>query len=868
MSLAFASELEAVPPTRVGVPVVPHWTLPRPELDRRLDRGAEGVLTVVTGPAGSGKTLGVASWAAGRTSPSGIVWVNLSRGGGEPERIWRLIRNALRQAGEQHLPAAPAADASDRERSRALVAFADALSTRGPWTVVLDGFPTGTPSGLGREIEIVLDHSGRSLRMVLMGHGPPAVDLNRFAAAGELVEVTAADLLMDTDEITGALRLGNAPHDPRTVSAVASHSLGWACGVRLAAMSLASLERSADLAMALHETDRAIHGYLAHEVLARLSAPVRRLVVLTSLDEVVDPGAVLAALGPRAGTANDRMIDDTGLIERLGDGSLVCHPLLRAAARAELELGPTGGPSAGHHKLARWYAGHGAPRTAVELCLAVRDWGRAAAVLVESHFVPQLVAFTADDTVVRAACRPELQAAEPLLLAAVALRRRDALAAELALTEAMSERSPTSARRLACAFVQLGIARLEGRAPADAGLIASSRSLVAESAVEAVVALSELSASLDGFAGAVEVSTGDVESALVTLSRGAERSSTDCVGQLAVLEAHRGDLRAAERHARLALREGSADAGAGAAHAAVALAWVSVDRGALDVAQAFLDDAVAGPWASEPWLLVVHEVVRARLLIASGRPDEATRRLVAPARALTDREAAAWIRELVTSVGAEALLASGEPQQALALVTLGLPTGSPDRAVLTARACRDIGDVRGAGAAMASVIHSLHATPRSTQLPGLVLEAQLAHDRGQVERAVALVERALRCAGDEDNRRPLVPHAAWLRWFLDRDGSALREFRPFVTSLLGGDGATAQSRSSVAATPHVVLEPLTERETQVLELLAQMCSTDEIAAELFVSANTVKTHLKGIFRKYSVNRRVDAVRRGRELGLC
>ena len=54
----------------------------------------------------------------------------------------------------------------------------------------------------------------------------------------------------------------------------------------------------------------------------------------------------------------------------------------------------------------------------------------------------------------------------------------------------------------------------------------------------------------------------------------------------------------------------------------------------------------------------------------------------------------------------------------------------------------------------------------------------------------------------------------------------------------------------------------------MLELLAQMCSTDEIAAELFVSVNTVKTHLKGIFRKYAVKRRVDAVRRGRELGVC
>ena len=87
---------------------------------------------------------------------------------------------------------------------------------------------------------------------------------------------------------------------------------------------------------------------------------------------------------------------------------------------------------------------------------------------------------------------------------------------------------------------------------------------------------------------------------------------------------------------------------------------------------------------------------------------------------------------------------------------------------------------------MASVVHDLHLAPRATQLQGWVLEARLAHDRGQVDRAIVLVERALRCAGDEESRRPLVPDAAWLRWFLDRDGSALRELRPFVMSMLVG----------------------------------------------------------------------------------
>ena len=95
-----------------------------------------------------------------------------------------------------------------------------------------------------------------------------------------------------------------------------------------------------------------------------------------------------------------------------------------------------------------------------------------------------------------------------------------------------------------------------------------------------------------------------------------------------------------------------------------------------------------------------------------------------------------------------------------------------------------------------------------------------------------------------------------------------RDQRAFVMSLLVTEQGAPRTLQPSLVSADLVLEPLTERETQVLALLALMCSTEEIAAELFVSANTVKTHLKGIFRKYGVNRRVDAVRRGRELGVC
>ena len=125
-------------------------------------------------------------------------------------------------------------------------------------------------------------------------------------------------------------------------------------------------------------------------------------------------------------------------------------------------------------------------------------------------------------------------------------------------------------------------------------------------------------------------------------------------------------------------------------------------------------------------------------------------------------------------------------------------------------------------------------------------------------------------------RTPSAPAAsivgAWLRRTVERDPVLLRKHREFLATCPGDDHATARPApvGPILGADADRLRPslLTERESQVLELLAQMNSTEEIAEALFVSTNTVKTHLKGIFGKLGVNRRVDAVRHGRTLGLC
>ena len=208
---------------------------------------------------------------------------------------------------------------------------------------------------------------------------------------------------------------------------------------------------------------------------------------------------------------------------------------------------------------------------------------------------------------------------------------------------------------------------------------------------------------------------------------------------------------------------------------------------------------------------------------------------------------------------------------------MALLTPVPQHAVVEAMvtaalARRMIGDVRGALAVLSRAVTDLDHAPLALQIEAWLLEARMAEDQRRPERARLLTDRALRSATGEGMRRAVMRDVAWLRRTVERDPGLLRKHREFLATCPGDDNGTARP-APVAPILGVDADQLrtsllTERESQVLELLAQMNSTEEIAEALFVSTNTVKTHLKGIFGKLGVNRRVDAVRRGRTLGLC
>ena len=343
-----------------------------------------------------------------------------------------------------------------------------------------------------------------------------------------------------------------------------------------------------------------------------------------------------------------------------------------------------------------------------------------------------------------------------------------------------------------------------------------------------------------------------------------------CLGQLALIEAFQGNLRRAATHAGLVLDQDPAPDSEGAVHALVATAWIHLEHGELDEARRLLDDVAdrCDP-DLEPWLATNRLLVEARLLVALRLPDAATRLLAEALELATPLSTSGWIADLLTTERADSLLAAGEPHRALAALTPLPQRTVVEAAVVAADGApghrRRPGRARRArpGRLRPGPLPARPAGPRAAARGPAGQGPRQARPRAPAGRPGTPVGRR---RGDADARSPAS--RAWLRAFVDQDAALMRSHRSLL-SVLEPDAVVGPARPSGQEAPeHLVGTTLTERESQVLDLLAQMYSTEEIASALFVSANTVKTHLKGIFGKLCVSRRVDAVRRGRQLGLC
>ena len=185
-----------------------------------------------------------------------------------------------------------------------------------------------------------------------------------------------------------------------------------------------------------------------------------------------------------------------------------------------------------------------------------------------------------------------------------------------------------------------------------------------------------------------------------------------------------------------------------------------------------------------------------------------------------------------------------------------------------ARVWAAAGDTGNARRALAPALAARHDAPDQVRLRALLVDAQLSYDGGDRARGHRSLSSALRLAGREQFRLPFVMERGWIRQALRRDPELAHSYQRLLAPTSRQDQLPAPLNASTPDQPAImVVERLTEREREVLRHVSDMLNTAEVASEMYISVNTVKTHLKNIYRKLAASHRREAVRRAQQLKL-
>ncbi|MEV5518609.1 LuxR C-terminal-related transcriptional regulator [Streptomyces flaveolus] len=864
--------------TRFAIPARPPTFLRRERLVEHLDQALATPLTLVNGAAGAGKTLLTADWATGLREP--VAWLTAEAGDRRPGVFWAYVFESLRACGARATTGGAPAD-SDGVGGGLLASLAAELNARDrPVVLVLDEYDRMTAPDVAEQLEFVLRHAGRGLRLVLVTRTEPLLPLHRYRAADELTEIRGAELSFTPAEADALLRLHGLHLSAHAASALVERTRGWAAGLRLSALAA---RESADPERYLKEFEAdhsTVADFLLAEVLKGRTEETQDLLLRVSvLDRFCPDLADALTLRNDAEPLLAGLHRENAFIERLGHSWYRLHPLFREILRAHLHERMPGVEPELHLRAARWLRRSGFLPETLAHGAAGGDWDLAAGALVDNLAIGQLFTGLRSDALAQLFARmgPEAESpASDLVRAAGALARRDLDHGLNRLRRAQEQLSDAedspglAAARLSCTLLEALAARLTG-CPSRAELAAATAEEVHQDLPDQLLdEHPELTALLMTHVGSARLWEGRFDDARAVLTRAAGApggSATvlpraESMGHLALLDYLNGWLGRAERRALAAVSEGER-AGLpqppGAGLGRLVLAAVAVDRQELEQARVLLDETARLPAREhDPVPTAGRALAASRLLLDDGERHAAVE---AAEPAVSAAVASPWAESHAAVVRSAACLADGQPHEAVRLLH-GVSGDQPVCAVEAAAIQAAAGRPQAAADLIGAIRAEGHTGP-AVSVGAALVQARAAQESGDAAAARRLVARALLDARRERLRRPFLQAGDWIKPLLAQ--ASLHELAEdwLLTGRPPGHGEPL--RPVPDDTPLVPVE-LSGRERDVLRRLARMMTTQEIAADLYVSVNTVKTHLKSAYRKLAVNRRSDAVHRARELG--
>ncbi|HET6188797.1 MAG TPA: LuxR C-terminal-related transcriptional regulator [Trebonia sp.] len=867
------------------VPVVRGGIVSRPGLFERLGHAPR--VTQVSAPAGSGKTFLIRSWLFESGLADRAGWVTLQAGGQDAQQFWISILDALRETVPGSKLVRPLTGAPDLDGWAILERLLEDLGRLEEplWLVIEDVYELRSAEALA-QLELLLMRAPSELRFVLLTRGDVRLRLHRLRLEGELADIRAADLRFNVDEARALFKAAGVELPEPALATLVRRTEGWAAGLRLAALSLAHNPDPQRFAAEFSGSERTVAEYLLEEVLDQQSEPVRRLLLRTSVCERISGELADLLTG---GSGGERILQD---LEEAGAFVVALdakrswfryHRLFADLLQLELrrtqpaELAPL------HCAAAGWFAAHGYPVEAIRLALAAQDWSQATRLLSE-HFLGLIMdgqGATAHELL--AGFPADLVTADPELVVLIAideLFRRSLGAAERHLARAKQGMTSVPADRREGFLVNLAIMRLtlaQRRGDLTAVTEEAQRLLAADESAE----------------GALPARCQDLRAlALVNLG------TAELWGLRAnEAERHLGQGADLARQIGRPWLEVSALASGG---------WAVSFRSfglAGDRYRQAIELAREHGWADEPVVAPAYaglgalRVWQMRLAEAEGLLEHADRALrgeVEPATGVVLHQAHGML-ELAAGRDGKAMLAFEAAEQIADLLVEEHPRSTPMRAhslqtlvrlgetgrVEQAVAGLDQpgrGETRNAIAALRLAQGDPQAATR--ELAPVLTGAAPVTNLGWMSQAFLLEAIARDALGDQVTAGQALEHALDLA---EPDGAVFAFLLHPAPELL--------SRHAVHGTAHAALiaeildliagnkpvaprgepgrprEPLSASEARILRFLPTNLSAPEIAGQLSVSVNTIRTHMRHLYEKLGVHSRTGAVEQARALGL-
>ncbi len=935
----------------------------RPRLIERLNDGlASGCkLTLISAPAGFGKTTLVSEWLAGCQQP--VAWLSLDEGDNDPNRFLTYLVAALQtlpKTGGENIGAGALAVLQSLQppstESILTILLNEITVLPENFVLVLDDYHTLDSKPVDQALTFLVEHQPPQMHLVIATREDPPIPLARLRARGQLTELRAADLRFTPAEAAEFLnRMMGLDLRDADIAALEARTEGWIAGLQLAAIALRSplsMQGRSDTAgfiQAFTGNHRFVLDYLAGEVLERQPEGVRNFLLQTAILDRLS-GSLCEAVTAQEG--------GRGMLESLERGNLFVvplddqrlwyryHHLFADVLQAHLIEAQPEQVSSLHRRASAWYEQNGYPSDAIRHALAAEDFERAAA-LIELAWSAMDHSYQSATWLGWVKALPDLLIrARPVLSAGYAWALLDI--GELEASEAQlqnaeywldtptDQTSPEQSERMvvvdheqfrslpaSIATARAYRALALGNVPATVKYARQALELTPEDDLIRYMQATSL-------LGLAQYADGDLEPAESSLAdfhtylrkTGEIVTLIGITFLLADIRVALGRLHAAEsiyqQTFRLAASQGWSMP-LGTADLYRGLGELALEHGDLEAAAGHLltSQKLGGQAATTDW---PHRlcVSQARLKEAQGDMDGALALLdeaervtirgplpdVRPAAALKAQvwlkqgrltEALGWAREQGLTVDDD--IRFGREFEHITLARVLIAAAKNDRqAASLVEAARLLGRLLQAaetGGRLGSVIHIL-------LLQALAYQAQ-----NKLPGALTALERALALAEPEGYVRIFVDEGEAMRLLLQRrkaEGGRMNEYAGKLLAAFGQQRIAAdlhlsafipqpliepedQPAKNTLVDPEIrpakntlvepedqpaknmLVDPLSERELEVLKLLRSELSGPEIASQLIVSLNTLRTHTKNIFKKLGVNNRRAAVHRAEELDL-